>query len=67
MFFIYHKNEGRNHTWSQDESLDEMLARKEEIKENFYAANKAKRSLNLLDAVLDDEDDGDDGCLVCFK
>lgn len=66
-FEIYHKNEGRNHTWSQDESLDEMLARKEEIKENFYAANKAKRSLNLLDAVLDDEDDGDDGCLVCFK
>lgn len=65
-FELYHKNEGRNHTWSQDESLDEMLARKDEIKEKFYAANKTKKSANLLDAVLDD-DDGDEGCLVCFK
>lgn len=65
-FELFHKNEGRDHTWSQGESLDEMLARKDEIKGKFQAANKTKKSMNLLDAVLDDDDDNE-GCLVCFK
>ena len=30
----FHKEHGRDHTWSQGESLDEMLARRDEIKQN---------------------------------
>lgn len=66
-FEQYHRSQGRNHTWSQDESLDEMLARKDEIKEKFQAINKDKKSASLIDAVLDEDDDRDEGCLVCFK
>ncbi len=60
---------GRDHTWSQSESLDEMLARKDDIKAKFQAMNKGKKSKNLMDAVIndEDEDDGDEGCLICFK
>lgn len=66
-FEEYHKSKGRNHTWSQDESLDEMLARKDEIREKFQAINKDKKSTSLIDIVLDEDDDRDEGCLVCFK
>jgi len=68
-FELFHKNEGRDHTWSQGESLDEMLARKDDIKARFQAMNKGKKSKNLMDAVINDEDDddGDEGCLICFK
>ena len=68
-FELHHKNEGRNHTWSQDESLDEMLARKDEIKEKFNAINSSNKRYNLLDVVLDEneENSDDQGCLVCFK
>ncbi len=68
-FELFHKNEGRDHTWSQSESLDEMLARKDDIKAKFQAMNKGEKSKNLMDAVIndEDEDDGDEGCLICFK
>jgi len=68
-FELYHKNLGRNHTWSQDESLDEMLARKDEIKAKFQEINPNKKNTSFLGAVLDEDDDDDDdeGCLVCFK
>lgn len=66
-FEDYHRNLGRNHSWSQDEYLEEMLARKDEIKEKFQLINQNKKTKNLVDVVLDEEDDGDDGCLVCFK
>lgn len=66
-FEDYHRNLGRNHSWSQDEYLEEMLARKDEIKEKFQLINKNKKSKNLVDVILDEDDDKDDGCLVCFK
>ncbi|QPK64052.1 phosphoadenosine phosphosulfate reductase family protein [Methylomonas sp. LL1] len=65
-FEDYHRNLGRNHSWSQDEYLEEMLARKDEIKEKFQLINQNKKPKNLVDVVLD-EDGDDDGCLVCFK
>lgn len=66
-FEEYHRNLGRNHSWSQDEYLEEMLARKDEIKEKFQLINKNKKSKNLVDVILDEDNDKDDGCLVCFK
>jgi hypothetical protein len=68
-FELYHKNLGRNHTWSQDESLDEMVARKDEIKaQHALNQDKPKKLNNLMDALSDeDSDNDDDGCLVCFK
>jgi len=66
-FEAFHKNHGRNHTWCQDESLEEMLARKDEIKENFQAINKDRKPSSLVDVILDEDDDNDGGCLVCFK
>jgi len=67
-FELYHKNKGRNHTWSESESLDEMLARKEEIKEHALLAekNSVKKPKKLMDS-LNDDDDSDDGCLICFR
>ena len=57
---------GKRYTWTNGESLDEVLARKEDIKERFALSNnKVKKSKNLMDAVLDD-DDNDDGCLICM-
>lgn len=67
-FEEYHKSKGRNHTWSQDESLEEMISRKEEIIKKFEETNISTKPSNLLDSILDeDDDDDDDGCLVCFK
>lgn len=66
-FEEFHKNLGRNHTWCQDESLEEMVARRDEIKESFQELNKDRKPSRLVDVVLDEHDDGDDGCLVCFK
>ena len=64
----YDEKTGKRYTWSQGESLDELLARKEEIKEKFANDNeKTKRSKGLVDAVLkDSEDDDDDSCLICM-
>ena len=63
----YDEKTGRRYTWSQGESLDELLARKDEIKEKFAKDNeKTKRSKGLVDAVLDSDDDDDDGCLICM-
>lgn len=66
-FEEYHKSFGRNHSWSQDEYLEEMLARKEEIKQKFELMNQNIKPKNLIDIILDDDDNQDDGCLVCFK
>lgn len=65
----YDKKTGQRYTWSQGESLDELLARKDEIKEKFALLNpKEKKYKKLIDAVLDDDqdDDDDDGCLICM-
>jgi hypothetical protein len=66
-FEEYHRNLGRNHSWSEDEYLEDMLARKDEIKEKFQLINHNKKPKNLVDVVLDEDDDEEDGCLVCFK
>jgi 3'-phosphoadenosine 5'-phosphosulfate sulfotransferase (PAPS reductase)/FAD synthetase len=58
---------GKRYTWTNGESLDEVFARKDDIKERFALSNnKAKKSKNLMDAVLDDDDDNEDGCLICM-
>lgn len=62
---------GRQYTWSQGETLREMLERSDEIKAKHAAAMEraASRRTNLplidvLDGVLA-EDGGDDACMVC--
>ncbi|NOQ35230.1 MAG: phosphoadenosine phosphosulfate reductase family protein [Methylococcaceae bacterium] len=64
----YDEKTGKRYTWSQNESLDEILARKDEIKEKFALLNqKGKKPTKLIDVVLDeDDDDDDDGCLTCM-
>lgn len=63
--------EGRQYTWSAGETLREMLARSDEIKQKHAAAmdRAARRRINLpLVDVLDDvlaEDGTDDACTVC--
>ncbi|MDD5228564.1 MAG: phosphoadenosine phosphosulfate reductase family protein [Methylococcales bacterium] len=65
---LYHKNLGRTHTWTESESLDEILARKDEIKaEADLAKNKPQKPKNLMASLANEEDDDDDGCLICFK
>ena len=69
-FEKYDEVTGKRYTWSQGETLDEVLARKDEIKEKFALLNsKEKRPKNLIDSidsVLSDEDDDEDGCLICM-
>jgi 3'-phosphoadenosine 5'-phosphosulfate sulfotransferase (PAPS reductase)/FAD synthetase len=63
----YDDKTGKRYTWSQGESLDELLARKDEIKDKFAKDNqKIKRSKGLLDVVLDSDNEDDDSCLICM-
>lgn len=62
---------GRQYTWSGGESLPDLLARREEIKERHHTAmaQAAKRKTNktvweVLGDALDDDDDSDQ-CSVC--
>jgi 3'-phosphoadenosine 5'-phosphosulfate sulfotransferase (PAPS reductase)/FAD synthetase len=56
--------QGRTYTWSQGETLEELVARRDEILKADEAARlKASKSSRLL-SVLDDEDD-EAPCLVC--
>lgn len=58
---------GKRYTWSQNESLDEVLARKDEIKAKAaLKLDKEKKPKNLMQAVLDDDEDDDEGCLICM-
>lgn len=63
---------GRNYTWSQSESLPELLARREEIEQRHEdamqrAARRFKPNQPLLDVLSDalDEDDDSAACAVC--
>ncbi|ELS01837.1 PAPS reductase/FAD synthetase family protein [Xenococcus sp. PCC 7305] len=63
--------DGRTYTWTQGETLQELLARKDEIIANHEKAmNRTKKAApnrplaEALEAVLDDEDDGLP-CLAC--
>lgn len=62
---------GRTYTWSQGETLDELLERRDEILERHEAAMKraSERRHNLplvevLGAALDEDDDSE-ACAVC--
>lgn len=64
--------QGRNYTWSQGESLNELVERREEIEERHQAAleraaKRAKPNRPLLEVLSNalDEDDDEAGCSVC--
>lgn len=62
---------GRRYTWNQDESLDELIARKDDIirehekRLKLQKLRKPNKSLaEVLEGVLDGEDE-QEGCVVC--
>ncbi len=64
--------QGRNFTWSQGESLRELIARRDEIEQRHQealsrAAKRFKPNQPLIDVLADalDEDDDTAGCVVC--
>ncbi|MEV6818567.1 phosphoadenosine phosphosulfate reductase family protein [Nocardiopsis dassonvillei] len=64
--------QGRNYTWTQGESLNELVERREEIEERHQAAleraaKRAKPNRPLLEVLSNalDEDDDEAGCSVC--
>ncbi|MEV0584014.1 phosphoadenosine phosphosulfate reductase family protein [Nonomuraea sp. NPDC050310] len=63
---------GRNYTWSQGESLPELITRKDEIEAKHQAAleraaKRIKPNRPLLEVLSDalDSDDDEAGCSVC--
>ncbi len=68
-----HKDLGHKFTWVEGESLDEILARKDKIKADHQLwllkqEEKKDKPKTLLQSLTADEDnDEDDGCLICFK
>ena len=62
---------GRSYTWSGGESLEELLARREEIvarhAEAMERASKRKSNRPLWEVMADSLDDDDDSeqCVVC--
>jgi 3'-phosphoadenosine 5'-phosphosulfate sulfotransferase (PAPS reductase)/FAD synthetase len=63
---------GRKYTWSQGESLDELIARREEIEAKHEvalnrAATRVRPNRPLLEILSDAHDEEDDqaGCAVC--
>ena len=63
--------QSRPYTWSQGETLDELLARRDEISAHHEAAvERAKRSrrnlplVEILGTALDEDDDSE-ACTVC--
>jgi len=65
----FHKEHGRSHTWSQGEYLDDLLKRADKVMANaelqkVIESNKPKKK--LLDKFSDDDnEESDDGCLIC--
>jgi 3'-phosphoadenosine 5'-phosphosulfate sulfotransferase (PAPS reductase)/FAD synthetase len=64
--------QGRHYTWTQGESLNELVERREEIEERHQAAleraaKRAKPNRPLLEVLSNalDEDDDEAGCSVC--
>lgn len=54
---------GKKYTWNQKGNLDEILLREE--KQISTDNNRHKKSKKLIDNLVDDENDPDDGCLIC--
>jgi len=64
----YHKDHGRNHTWSQCEYLEDLVARADEIKANALLQKeleKKKPKKKLIENFSDDSS-SDGGCLICI-
>ena len=62
----FHKEHGRDHTWSEGERLEDLIKRASDIKAMTEARREqeaAKPQKTLLDRYMDDDDD--DGCLIC--
>jgi 3'-phosphoadenosine 5'-phosphosulfate sulfotransferase (PAPS reductase)/FAD synthetase len=64
--------QGRRYTWSQGESLRELIGRRDEIEERHQAAlvkaaSRRRPNLPLIDvlAAAHDEEDDEAGCTVC--
>jgi 3'-phosphoadenosine 5'-phosphosulfate sulfotransferase (PAPS reductase)/FAD synthetase len=68
-FEKYDEKTGKRYTWSQSESLDEMLQRKDEIKAKFTLnPSKDKKRKSMWDAIseaTEDEDDNGEPCNFC--
>lgn len=64
----YHKELGRNHTWSQGEYLEELIERADEIKANALLQKELenKKPKKKLIEKFSDDSDSNDGCLICF-
>ena len=62
----YDEKTGKRYTWSQGESLDELLARKDEIKAKHSLQKEDKPSKNLIDVIAVEDEDDSDGCLICM-
>ena len=63
---------GQRFTWTQRESLEELAARKDEIKANHAKALKRETALRpnrplieLFDDAHEADSDGDEACLIC--
>jgi len=66
----FHRSQGRSHTWSEGEYLDELVARAEEIRlktETRLQKEQNKKNKRLLER-WDETSEDDDGstCLVCL-
>lgn len=64
----FHRDQGRTHTWSQGERLEDLVARSDEIKANSKLqalANEKKPKKRLLDS-LQQSDGSEDVCLMCI-
>jgi phage I-like protein len=64
--------QGRQYTWSQGESLRDLLARRDEIEERHEAAlaraaARPRPNLPLIEALADahDEESDEAGCTAC--
>jgi 3'-phosphoadenosine 5'-phosphosulfate sulfotransferase (PAPS reductase)/FAD synthetase len=64
----FHRGQGRTHTWSQGERLDDLVARSEEIKSNSQQQEiaDAKKPKKRLLENLSQPDGPDDDCLMCI-
>lgn len=67
-FEEYHRQHGRKQTWSQGEYLEELIARKDEIKAEAARQgelDRRKPKKRLIESVGTAGDERD-GCLICF-
>ncbi|BAU58038.1 thioredoxin [Halorhodospira halochloris] len=65
----FHKDAGRSQTWSQGEYLEDLVARADEIREKAKERKENKKKAankKLIDKFSqENNDEEDDGCLIC--